>query len=214
MDKIKKWRKGYLVLLLIGNLIGVCLYLFDEGPIIESLSYFTIISNILVFFFFTYVLFKKGELNQKERSMKAAVTISIMVTFIVFQTLLAPTIQGELSFWDSFLCHTYTPLLVLLDYFLFDKKGMLKYRDIPYWLSIPLGYFVYANLYALLGGTFTYDETTTRYPYFFINPDLIGWAMVLVFVLILSLFVVGLSFLFVFVDHKIVQEKKVIEKET
>ena len=209
-----KWRKGYVILLLIGNLTGICLNVFDGGSVIETLSYFTIISNILVFVLFTYILFKKGELNEKERSIKAAITVSIMVTFIVFHVLLVPTLSGSLSFWNSFFGHTYTPLLVLLDYFLFDKKGILRYRDIVYWVMIPLGYFVYANFYALVGGTFTYEDSVSRYPYFFINPDLIGWWLVIVFVIVISAFVVGLSFLFVFMDHKIVQEKKLVETQS
>lgn len=208
MNKLLKWRKTYIVLILVGNLIGILLNVFDGGSVIESLSYFTIISNILVFGFFLFLLIKKGEPSKNERSFKAAITVSIMVTFIVFHLLLAPTLNEPLNFWNSFLVHTYTPLLVLLDYFLFDKKGELEFKSVKYWVMIPIGYFLYTNLYVLVGGVFTYEDSVSRYPYFFINPDEIGWGFVVVFVVAISAFITGLSLLFVFLDHKIVQEKR------
>jgi len=209
-------RKLYIVVLLIGNLLGVVLNLLDSESVIQSLSYFTIQSNLLVFSVFLYILLKKGELSTKERSLKAATTIAIMLTFLVYHTLLDPFFgQSDYNppFLQNFLVHTYTPLLVLLDYFLFDKKGVLEYRMIPIWLSIPIFYFVYANVYAILGGTYIYEESITRYPYFFMNPDIIGWGYVILFIFTISVLITILSWLYVKLDKKIVEEKQYHDRE-
>jgi len=206
-----KGRKLYIIILLLGNLTGIILSLLETDSAIQSISYFTWQSNIFVFLFFSYLLFKNKELSTKEQSIKAAVTIAILLTFVVYHTLLDPFFKsGEYNppFWRNFLVHTYTPLLVLLDYFLFDKKGKLQYRMVPYWLVIPFIYLIYANIYALLGGTFVFEDSISRFPYFVMNPDMIGWGLEIVFIIVISLFISLLSILFVFLDKKIVEEKK------
>ncbi|MDD3123593.1 MAG: Pr6Pr family membrane protein [Candidatus Izemoplasmatales bacterium] len=211
-----KGRKLYIIILLIGNLIGIILSLVESDSLIQSISYFTWQSNVFVLLFFSYLLFKNKELSIKEQSVKAAVTIAILLTFIVYHTLLDPFFNpSEYTppFWRNFLVHTYTPLLVLLDYFLFDKKGKLQYRMVPHWLTMPFAYFIYANIYAILGGTFVFEDSVSRYPYFFMNPDKIGWGFVIIFVLVISLFISTLSILFVFLDKKIVEEKKYHDRE-
>ncbi len=206
MKDLMKWRKAYIVLLLVGNLLGILLNVFDGGSVIQSLSYFTIQSNILVFCFFLYLLFQK-ETSDFVENLKGGVLISIMITFIVYHTLLAPFFDYNPPFLNNFLVHTFTPLLVLLDYFLFDPKGKLEYKSIPFWLLVPIFYFIYANIYALLGGVFEYEDSVSRYPYFFMNPDSIGWLGVIFYVLGISVFVSLISTGYVYLDKLIVKEK-------
>ncbi|MGD9910208.1 MAG: Pr6Pr family membrane protein [Candidatus Izemoplasmatales bacterium] len=205
-EKIKKWRNIYLILLLVGNAIGLFLAFYQSENLLQEFSYYTVQSNLFVFGFFLYLLLKKRT-TTRIQNIKGAITIAIMITFIVYHLMLAPTLTEKPDFWMNFFVHTYTPLMVLLDYFLFDPKGELSYKFVPYWLVVPIYYLVYANMYALLGGLFIYDESVSRYPYYFINPDKIGWGGVLFYVLGISVFVILLSYGFVFLDQQIVKEK-------
>jgi len=206
-----KLRKLFLALLLAGNLSGIIIQLAESENPVQTMLYFTMLSNVVVFGSFLYFLLKKKELSTNDVILKGAVTISILLTFLVYHTLLNP-IFGESDynppFWGDFFVHTFTPLMVLLDYFLFDKKGNFRYSFIPFWLIFPMFYFLFANIYALFGGMFVYEDSSSRYPYFFMDPDKIGWGMVWVFVLAILIFLSLLSALIVFVDKRIVLEEK------
>ncbi|MDD3477872.1 MAG: Pr6Pr family membrane protein [Candidatus Izemoplasmatales bacterium] len=206
MSRVEKSRKIYLVLFLLGAITGVVLQLIDSENPIQTMLYYTMMSNAAVIIYFGVALFTKNP-SVTSRSVKAALTIAIMITFLVYHLVLAPTLTEKPAFWGNFFVHTFTPLMTLLDYFLFDQKGVLRTKQIPYWLIAPLSYFVFANIYAILGGTFVYENSSSRYPYFFMNPDLIGWGGVILFVLGISVFVLLLSWGYVLLDKKIAEEQ-------
>ncbi len=70
--------------------------------------------------------------------------------------------------------HTAAPVGFLLDWLLFDRKGLMKFTDIFYWLIFPALYWCAI----MLQGAFT-----GFYPYFFMEVDEIGYSGALLFLL-------------------------------
>ncbi len=197
-------RQLFRTILIVGGIYGIILNMLYQDSLIQSLSYFTIQSNIFLVVVMTILLFKKEIPSKNLLVIKMVATVGILLTFLVYHLVLYPVInlsgEYDVPFINNFLVHTFTPLLAVADYLLFDKKGSLKYKDSFLFLSLPLFYFVYAQIYAFSGGIFKFETTTSRYAYFFLNADMIGWGMVALYsaALLVIVFLIGL--LFVFVD--------------
>jgi len=204
MIQIPEFKTIFRVALITGSITGIVLNVIYIGSIIQSFSYFTVQSNLFLVAFFIYLLFSPRENSRGLLVAKLAVTIAIMVTFTVYHLVLAPFLSGteyDPPFLNSFLAHTFSPLMALADFLLFDRKGLLRYRDAFMGLTLPVFYFLYAQFYALFGGTFAFSGATSRYAYFFMNPDSVGWTGVMVYTLAISAFIYGFGILYVFVDR-------------
>ena len=69
--------------------------------------------------------------------------MSITVTFLVYHFLLSPT-SGDLNGLDyvrNLMVHYIVPIMTILDYIIFDIKGIYKIIDPLLWLLIPIIYF-------------------------------------------------------------------------
>lgn len=132
---------------------------------------------------------------------KCAVVMLMLFELLVYSFFLAST-----SFTNApgkgaaanVLLHYILPVLVLLDYALFDRKGSLKAADPVYWLTLPLLYFSYVVVGAQFGLLFFGGGS---YPYFFINPDQSDWGRVLLNLLYFTITYLVLSYILFFVDR-------------
>ncbi|MDL2324248.1 Pr6Pr family membrane protein [Ruminococcaceae bacterium OttesenSCG-928-A16] len=171
-------------------------------------KYYTIQSNMLVFLFYICAaVFGAIKLAQKGVKgtntfapvAKGAVTMAITVTLLIYQFVLAPgafTMAGEGALANN-LVHLVVPLLVLADWLLFDKKGRYRAGDPFTWLVIPLLYYIYAIIAAVLGVTY---HGGSRYPYFFIDADALGWGRSLLNVVVIGAAFLALGYLFWGID--------------
>ncbi|AEC01733.1 Pr6Pr family membrane protein [Parasphaerochaeta coccoides] len=166
------------------------------SPVI--LSYFTIQSNILVSVYFLFLSIRSWkELIRHESQepatltprFKGAVTMAIMLTGIVYMTLLAPghLASDPRSFFNlsNLFVHGLTPLMVLLDWFLFSKKGLFLKKDIFLWTLIPIVYLTFIIIRAQFAEPF--PGSSSRYPYAFIAIDTYGLSQVLLNLLVISI---------------------------
>ena len=171
----------------------------------KSFLYYTIQSNLLVIFitavflYFHYLEYIKGRIviNNNWLLAKFAIAVAITITFLVFFTLLAPTLPASylLSF-DNFSVHLIVPVLAIIDFFIFDYKiefGKLKQLIA---LAMPLYYLIFVLLSA-----FSVDFNGEIVPYFFelrkkrmaVGKNEMG---VIFWIIILSLCMVMLAYLF------------------
>jgi hypothetical protein len=144
----------------------------------------------------------EGSSSYCER-LSAIVALSITVTFLIFWGLLAPYMgSSEFFTYSNMQPHTFTPLLFILDYFLFTEPGHLKKQD-PWWFAlVPFAYFVQATIFGFSGVQYGISGgTTTRFPYFFIDFDLLG-ARVFLYVGCITVFFVALAYLLLFFDKR------------
>lgn len=179
------------------------------GRIWNSLSTFTIQSNILVLVFFIMVLnnYLMRTKNKWANSyFSLAVTVYITITMIIFWVaLFKPLLEvtnfqttfGVLNFINTFLLHLITPTLAIAYYLLttgnnkWTAKTTLR-RGLPATISYMFAYLAYA----LIKGSFVGQVKTVggntfidySYPYFFLNIKTNLGTFFLYFFIILILF--------------------------
>ena len=159
----------------------------------ESLIYYTNLSNLICLLYFLFLVARmaislrddaKGVVTPFPR-LKGAFTLMIAVTMLIYHFLLAggkaPVYNGiNFQRWlSNLLLHYAAPAMVILDWILFDPKRVFRVFDPLLWLLIPLLYAVFAFIRAEIGGEM--GGRASRFPYFFLDIDAIGWSGVLRF---------------------------------
>ncbi|HFU4011093.1 TPA: Pr6Pr family membrane protein [Streptococcus suis] len=161
---------------------GTALEIIKYG--IGMLMYYTVQSNLLVSVFavyMVYAMYKGLDLQSaKFLRLKAAVTMSILITCVVYHFMLAPLAD---DFWrlENLLCHYIVPLYFLLDTLLVDRQRQYKWFDPIWWTALPLFYMVFG----LINGFFIKipipDAKDSPFAYFFLNVPKYGWPYVLTY---------------------------------
>ncbi|MBN8850876.1 MAG: hypothetical protein BGO55_29750 [Sphingobacteriales bacterium 50-39] len=153
---------------------------------IRFLSFFTILTNILVALFFTVQVPGTKKFNAGTLT---AVAVYITIVGLVYQVLLrhlwAPT--GMQKIVDELL-HAVMPVLTIFYWFWYEEKRNVLYRQIIWWLVYPLVYLGYI----LIRGHFS-----GFYPYPFIDVATLGLAKVLFNAFFLFVLFGFISFVFV-----------------
>ncbi|NHB68146.1 Pr6Pr family membrane protein [Perlabentimonas gracilis] len=170
----------------------------EATPLLASLgllNYFTILTNVLVAISFTLMALEKQNRLFSHPESQTAILVYILVVGIVYSALLRSTWnpQGFQRVVDELL-HTVVPLYYLIYWFVFTPKADIKYLQITRWLVYPALYLIYS----LVRGA-----ATGKFPYPFLNAASLGWGNVLFVCLVLTLFLMGLAFLFVFIGQRL-----------
>lgn len=141
---------------------------------VRFLSYFTVLSNVLVVFATGSALsgFDARITNFFRRSaVKGGIALYIGVTgaiyFLILRHLWQP--QGA-QWWADTGLHYATPLLYLAWWLFGARHGALRWSDIVHWLGFPLAYL----LWTFLRGAWVHE-----YPYPFIDVGQLGWIAVI-----------------------------------
>lgn len=162
------------------------------GRVVDSLSYFTIWSNIVVALSVTSLALDPARDTLLRRVLRLDGLLMITVTAVVYQLLLAPSmdIVGWSRLTDP-IVHVITPVLTLLVWLVVGPRGWITWRLAPLALLIPLAWIVW-----MLGRGAVIDA----YPYGFTNVTELGYgsvlvtlALVLVFALVVTLLLWGLD---------------------
>lgn len=176
---------------------------------IGMLMYYTVLSNLLVSVFAVYMVLamKKGEDLQAPRFLriKAAVTMSIMITCVVYHLMLAPLAD---DFWrvENMLCHYIVPIYFLLDTLLVDRQQQYKWFDPIWWTLLPFLYMIFGLVNGLVIKIPIPDAKDSPFAYFFLNVPKYGWPYVLTYAG--TIFVAYLVFGFVLTGVKSVTVRR------
>jgi hypothetical protein len=198
---------AYKLLTVLAGIFGLLLVsgVFEGRFHLSVLSYFTVLSNILCVVYFAadivYIL-KTRRLGKAPvwcPALKGIAMMAITVTLLVAHFILGTrfTMGGSLSLTLLF-THYVVPLMTIADWLLFDPKGLLTWKSPLLWTIGPLVYFVYAMIAARIGDGIGYGGS--RYPYPFLDVDVLGFGTVLLWVLGLVVFFVALGYLWVLAD--------------
>lgn len=159
--------------------------------VIRFISYFTILTNILVAMCFSSVMTFRRHYTKffSTAIVHSAVCVYIIIVGLVYNLVLRqlwlPT--GLQQIVDELL-HSVIPLLFLFHWLAFVSKSNLKWKSATLWLLYPLFYL----FFILLRGSFS-----GFYPYPFMNVDTLGYAKVLTNSLILCFAFLILSILLI-----------------
>lgn len=184
------------------------------------LVYFTMQTNLFVLAMFAVLAVMtavqiardgaEGEVAHLNCSLELAVTFYITITFVVYWTLLSwqnfgmSGTDAAVEFTVSnYIVHGIVPIFAIVDWILFLPHGRVA-RSAPLkWLAYPIIYAIFIFIRAEVGGVlYSNAQYTSRYPYPFIDVDLIGgWVAAVVPVMAAAFY--GLGRLYVFADMKI-----------
>lgn len=176
--------------------LALLLGLFEGRFELNQLVFYTIQSNLLVFFAYLYLLIKSivKSLSLKQMwsadfspNSMGALTLIIVITGLIYNFILVPTISDTSGYavnsFSDILVHTFTPIMVFVDWILFVNTSDTK-RIKPWtWTILPLLYWVFTIIRAQIGGPIA--GFGSYYPYFFIDADELGWTRVVINVLVL-----------------------------
>lgn len=186
---------------------------FNNVSLEEHFAYYTNLSNLICIIYFICYIVKYYILKVKKYNscIKGSITITIAITGIVYNFLLRPfmhDVEGvmDLHSLSNYVVHIIMPLMVILDWILFDEKGKFKKYYIFIWLILPFIYFIFICIRATLGKTFTY--ASSRYPYFFLDIDAYGVLQVLLNVLLAIIAVLILGYILFKIDNLLMIKKK------
>jgi hypothetical protein len=185
------------------SLWGLYLNIGRSQTPLEMLSYYTILSNIVVLVFFAGLLVRaaRGVRAPVSPVVKGAVTMCITLTFLVFHFVLAGSLfsmGGYMGSATNLLPHYVVPIMVILDWLIFDPKGQLKKLDPVKWLLVPLAYVVFALIRARFG---VYSRTGSRYPYEFLDIDKFGAWQVVINSLVIGAGYAAVGYVLFFIDR-------------
>lgn len=173
--------------------------------------HFTNLSNYLCIFIVLAELIqtvKKKEDSYVDRFpiMKFIGVLAILLTFIVFNFLLAGDREMYLNFQiNSVLFHLILPIMYVADWFLFYERGKIKITYPIFSIVFPLVYVIFIFIRAWI---LNFDVNVPYiYPYFFLNLDKLGIIGVIKWVVILSLGFVVVGYIFYGID-KILSKRK------
>jgi hypothetical protein len=164
------------------------LYL-TNGSFFNFISYFTILSNILVAGSLTFSLFLSKTSPGKYFSsvkVQSAIALYIFIVGLVYNLILrgiwSPT--GWQLVVDNLL-HVAVPILYVVYWLIYVPKGILNWADGLIWAYFPLVYLIYS----LIRGHFV-----GWYPYPFLDVNKIGYQKVLTNsgLMVIAFFAVGL----------------------
>lgn len=136
---------------------------------IRLFSFFTVLTNFLVFVWSGILLFgKKLKVHvffQRSTTI-TAITVYILIVGLVFNIILRPTQAiGGLHRLASEIFHSVVPVLVLMYWYVLASKHNMSWRYIFPFMIYPLLYMVY---------TLLHGDATGFYPYPFINVAQLG----------------------------------------
>lgn len=209
-------RVCFTLIILIGLLsyTGVFEGAFRPG----ELMYYTIQSNILALVLFaglsirTVVGFRregtKGSSSYAPR-FEMVCSINLLLTALVYWILLVPAAftmgaTDTLFSFGNLMVHLVTPLSCLVDWILFARRRVLKFRDTLYVLIFPYCYILFSAIAGALGYVYRYTSSgqAMHAPYPFLEWETLG-AQVFLFIAGLSLFFFGMSCLLYLFDRKV-----------
>ena len=186
------------VLLFLAAFTGVYLEITKHGGF-GMLLYYTVLSNLLVTIFTGYllrVMSRSGEnwQNPTLLRLKGGVTMSIMITCVIYHFMLAP-IATDFYRVENFLCHYIVPLWFLADTLFFDKQGQYKIWDPVLWTILPLVYMIFALFNGLVLKLPVPNSKVSPFPYFFLDVAK-GWDVVIKWCLIIFVAYMVAGFIF------------------
>ena len=148
--------------------------------IVQFLSFFTILTNILTATCFTFLASKKNT-SLKKLFSKAqtitAITVYILIVGAVYNLILRTIWEPEgLQLIVDELLHSVVPLLAVIYWFIFAPKKGLHWKDSFSWLLYPLIYIIYTFIRGALMNVYPYpfiEVPTIGYPQAFINTGIL-----------------------------------------
>ena len=183
--------------------IGLIINTLQSDNIIESFSYYTTQSNLLIVIFFIYISIKeiiKNPVTATDHVIKGMLTVNIILTMVVYHFMLRPLIANidpavyEVGSLRDMIMHYIVPLMVLGHWLIFNLKKHYHPTYPLLWIMQPVLYLTYTTGYITLGGQYHYGDAYHNYPYFFLDYQTHGFLIVSLYALLILSTVITLGY--------------------
>ena len=166
------------------------------GAVIQILSFFTILTNLIVALAYSSILLTPGSKLGKFFSRTSTITsIAVYIGIVGFiYALVLRNVwnpQGLFKLADNLL-HTVSPILFIIFWLMFVPKEALKWRLSINWLLFPFIYLVYSIIRGQILGV---------YPYFFMDIGVLGYKQTIINCLFVLLAFVSFGGIFLFISR-------------
>lgn len=166
----------------------------SQPDIVNSLSYFTMQSNILCFVILIISIVNNGERSKNFDILYGVSVVSITLTFFIFNFVLANSdftmraMQEEVTVdtGDIFV-HYLVPVIMWIDFIFFTPHRIFSLSYVTKWLVFPVVYFLAVMSKAMLLTYYNVEKTYKRYPYDFMNTEINGWPYLMSYIGIFTL---------------------------
>lgn len=172
---------------------------------------FTNISNVAVVAYFwcaTVAILRGRDASAPwHPKLKYMLMLGITVTFLVAHFLLnggMVFVDGQFR-WPMLVVHYLVPIATILDWILFDEKGHIAKRDPLIWPAFPLCYLACIMIAVLACGVRVRE--TSRFPYPFLDVDVLGAPAVAGICAGLLVFFIALGFVYYLIDKKMAEKR-------
>ena len=140
--------------------------------------------------------------------------LAILLTFVVFNVMLAPARDPQLN-WrvGSLLAHVVLPIMYVADWFLFRERGKVKWHYPIASAGFPLAYMAFIFIQAAIlkfDTSILIPGTTTPliYPYFFVNLETQGVGGVAKWAVLMFVAFMAVGFIFFGIDKLLKRKGK------
>ena len=173
--------------------------------------FFTVQSNITIILIelvyavdaLLQLLSKKSFSNNILLIIKYIFTVAITITFLVFTTMLIPSLSLDYLFsFRNYSLHFIVPILAVVDFFIFNSDIKLTKASCLWGTAMPIYYVIFFLINIPLGTRYLYGDYA---PYFFLNYENLTWFSftnkgpgVFYWILILTVAIIGLCYVFYF----------------
>lgn len=154
---------------------------------LPRILFYTIQSNIFVCIWFLYLLLKRffTWLPSVHQGISMAITLYISITCLVYWVVLVPMLKADpfLFSFSNIWMHAITPLFSFWCFMNFTRKKSITTINVILAMIYPVLYFL---------STLRINAVYAKYPYPFLNPDIMGgtFLVILACILVLVLFIV------------------------
>ena len=194
---------------------GIIMNIFQVYNIFMILAYYTLQTNILclsaLLSFIINDLIKVEYKNSIYYVIKGEMIISSLIMMIVYEVALVPRhfqMYRTSNKVADFLVHILTPIIIIMDYLIFDIKGNFKAYYPILWMIFPLIYVGFVYIYSACGGKFYSIGGSRKYGYSFLDIERYGHINVLRWIVLIAIIVIFLGYIIVFIDNRIAQKQR------
>ena len=171
---------------------------------------------------------KGDEVAHINCSVQLALVFYITITFLVYAIMLSGTMfsmvnnpqMGIKLVVANILVHYIVPIMAIIDWIAFMPHKTVSYKKVWSFLLYPIFYLILITSRAgiqktkifVVGKTAAGEVVRSRYPYPFMDFDVLGYWMILI-ILGMALAYAGLGLLYILMDKKL-PNKNLVKKES
>lgn len=214
MDKVRNRHLairvyyGILAGLLIYALIAQCiLTLQEDRSLINTFSYFTIQSNVLVIITSVILALKPTVSGAWWRLLRLAALVGITVTGIVYALVLARYVHlSGAALLYTHIFHYISPIATVIGFVLVEPRHNFKWRDMAF-MGWPVLWLVYTMVRgAVFKPEFTgFGELPSHYPYEFLDVNRTPLPEVIISIAIISVLLAVIGSIYIKLDQLFVR---------